>query len=120
MGQIFKCVYLLSFYSFLIMYNLVPHSIQAFSPLKHLARGDLIFKPSKVALLLKWFKTIQCKNEIKLIHVPRIPRFPICPVAALSNLLALTPSGANRPPFQYKLTESPCHIPRLEGTLICF
>ena len=59
MGQIFKCVYLLSFYSFLCMSNLVPHSIQEFLPLKHLARGDLIFKPKKVVLLLKWSKTIQ-------------------------------------------------------------
>ena len=103
MGQIFKCVYLLSFYSFFYMSNLVPHSIQEFSPLKHLARGDLIFKSNKVVLLLKWSKTMQCNNEIKLIHVPRIPRSSICPVAALSNLLALTPSGANLPLFQYKL-----------------
>ena len=100
MGQIFKCVYLFSFYSFLHMFNLVPHPIYAFSLLRHLARGDLIFKPNKV---VKWSKTMQCNNKIKLIHVPRIPRSSICPVAALSNLLALTPSGANRSPFQYKL-----------------
>ena len=102
-GQIFKCVYLLSFYSFLRMSNLVPHSISDFSPLKHLARGDVIFKPNKVILLLKWSKTMQSNNEIKVIHVPRIPRSSICPVAALSNLLALTPSGCNLPLFQYKL-----------------
>ena len=103
MGQIFKCVYLLSFYSFLHMSNLVPHSIQSFSPLKHLARGDVFVKSHKVVLMLKWSKTMQSKNEIKLIHVPKIHRSPICPVAALSNLLALTPSGSNLPLFQYKL-----------------
>ena len=79
MGQIFKCVYLLSFYSFLRMSNLVPHSISDFSPLKHLARGDVIFKSNKVILLLKWSKTMQSNNEIKLIHVPRIPRSSVCP-----------------------------------------
>ena len=103
MGQIFKGAYLLSFYSFLHMSNLVPQSIQEFSPLKHLARGDPIFKSNKVVSLLKWSKTMQCNNEIKLIHVPRIPCSSICPVAALSSLLALTPSGANLPLFQYKL-----------------
>ena len=102
MGQIFKSVYLLSFYSFLYMSNLLPHSIQEFSPLKHLARGDLIFKQNKVVLLLKWSKTMQYNNEIKLIHVPRILHSSICPVTALSNLLALMPSGANLPLFQYK------------------
>ena len=103
MGQIFKCVYLLSFYSFLRMSNLVPHSVQDYSPLKHLARGDVIFKANKIVLLLKWSKTMQYNNEIKLIHVPKISRSPICPVAAVSNLLDLTPSGHNLPLFQYKM-----------------
>ena len=61
MGQIFKAVYLLSFYSFLRLSNLVPHAITQFLPLKHLARGDLIFRPDKVVVLLKWSKTIQTK-----------------------------------------------------------
>ena len=38
MGQVFKALYLLSFYSFLRLSNLVPHAIAKFSPLKHLAR----------------------------------------------------------------------------------
>ena len=46
---------------------------------------------------------MQYNNAIKLIHVPRIPHSPICPAAALSNLLALMPSSANLPLFQYKL-----------------
>ena len=32
MGQVFKSLYLLAFYSFLRMSNLVPHSMAAFSP----------------------------------------------------------------------------------------
>ena len=43
MGQIFKALYLLSFYSFLHISNLVPHAVSKFSTLKHLARGDIIF-----------------------------------------------------------------------------
>ena len=39
-GQIFKAVYLLSFFSFLRLSNLVPHAIIQYSPLKHLAQGD--------------------------------------------------------------------------------
>ena len=92
MGQIFKCVYLLSFYSFLRMSNLIPHSMQSVSPLKHLARGNVFFKSHKAVLMLKWSKTMQSKNEIKLIQVPKIHCSPICPVAALSKLLAVTPS----------------------------
>ena len=104
MGQVFKAVYLVSFYSFLRLSNLVPHSVQQFSALKHLARGDVIFHPTKVVILLKWSKTMQNNNDIKLINIPRIPNFTICPVMALSNLLAITPKGSNLPLFQYKLS----------------
>ena len=102
MGQIFKGLYLLSFFSFLRLSNLVPHACAGFSPLKHLARGDIIFKPGKILVLVKWSKTMQNNNQIKLIFVPRIAGSLLCPVRAISNLLALTPKGANLPLFQYK------------------
>ena len=91
MGQSFKAVYLLSFFSFLRLSNLVPHCVGDFSPLKHIARGDLIFKPGKVVVLIKWSKTMQKNNQVKLISVPRLLKSPICPVRALSNALALIP-----------------------------
>ena len=53
MGQIFKAVYLLSFFSFLRLSNLVPHSMAQFSPLKQLSQGDLIFAPDKVVIIIK-------------------------------------------------------------------
>ena len=102
MGQIFKGLYLLSFFSFLRLSNLVPHSCTGFSPLKHLARGDIIFKPGKILVLVKWSKTMQNNNQVKLISVPRIAGSPLCPVRAISNLLTLTPKGSNLPLFQYK------------------
>ena len=43
MGQVFKAVYLLAFYSFLRLSNIVPHSILQFDPSRHLARGDVLF-----------------------------------------------------------------------------
>ena len=45
MGQVFKAVYTVAFFSFLRLSNLVPHSTKLFSPLYHLARGDIIFAP---------------------------------------------------------------------------
>ena len=106
MGQVFKAVYLLSFFSFLRLSNLVPHAIAQFSPLKHLAQGDLIFRPDKVVIIIKWSKTMQTKNDIKLITVPRIFNSILCPVTALSNLLALTPRARNFPLFQVKVHQT--------------
>ena len=103
MGQVFKALYLLSFFSFLRLSNLVPHTVAQFSPLKHLARGDVILRSDKLVLILKWSKTMQTNNQIKLITVPRIPNSSICPVVAIKNLLDLTPKGANLPLFQCKV-----------------
>ena len=101
-----KQCFLTSFYAFLRLSNLVPHSVQQFSALKHLSRGDVIFHPSKVVILLKWSKTMQNNNDIKHITIPRIQNSIICPVMALSNLLAITPKGANLPLFQFKVSRT--------------
>ena len=106
MGQIFKALYLLSFYSFLRLSNLVPHTVVQFSPLKHLARGDVILRPDKLVLMLKWSKTMQSNNQIKPVTVPRIPNSNICPVVAIKNLLDLTPRGSNLPLFQFKVAHN--------------
>ena len=47
MGQVYKAAYLLAFFTFLRIYNMVPHSLALFDPSHHLARGDLI--PTKSA-----------------------------------------------------------------------
>ena len=102
MGQVFKALYLLSFYSFLRLSNLVPHALSQFSPLKHLARGDVLFRPNKLVIVVKWTKTMQNNNQIKLITIPAIVGSDLCPVTAISNLLAITPKGSNLPLFQFK------------------
>ena len=43
MGLIFKAMYLLGFFSFLRLSNLVPHSVATFDFQKHLAQGDIFF-----------------------------------------------------------------------------
>ena len=106
MGQVFKPLYLLAFFSILRMSNLVPHSMASFSPLRQLAQGDVIFKSGKIVVLVKWSKTMQYAKDVKLITVPKISGSPLCPVSAISNLLLLTPRGSNLPLFQYKVADS--------------
>ena len=102
MGQIFKSVYTIAFFSFLRLSNLVPHSAQKFSPLHQLARGDVILAPPGLHLLVKWTKTMQSKNTVKILKIPSLGKNPICPVKAIKNLLAITPGSQNSPLFQYK------------------
>ena len=44
-GQIFKALYLVAFFSFLRISNLVPYKTASSSPLEHLTRGDFFCKP---------------------------------------------------------------------------
>ena len=102
MGQVFKAAYLLSFFSFLRISNLVPHSITSFDPTKQLARADVFFAPPGAHILITWTKTIQAKNAARVLKIPHLGASPICPVQALKNLLPITPSGRNLPLFQVK------------------
>ena len=104
-AQIFKALYLLSFYSSMRLSDLVPHTEAQFSPLKHLARSDVILRPEKLILILKRLKTMQTNNQIKLIRVPGIQYSTICPVVAVKKLLDLTPRGSNLPLLQFKVAQ---------------
>ena len=88
MGQIFKALYLTAFFSFLRILNLVPHSIQAFSPLEQITRGDVFVAHPGIHLLIKWTKTIQKykykkRDSIRLLKIPSLGNSPLCPVKAI-------------------------------------
>ena len=102
MGQVFKAVYTLAYFSFLRLSNLVPHVSSEFSPLYHLARGDIIFAHPGIQVLIKWSKTMQSRNMVKILKIPSLGANPICPVKALKNLILITPGSNNHPLFQHK------------------
>ena len=104
MGQICKAAILLAFFSFLRISNLVPHTIGGYDPLKHLSRADLIFAPPGINVIVKWSKTLQNKDKIKVIKVPSLGKSPLCPVSAVKCVLAITPGSSNSPLFLVK-----CH-----------
>ena len=102
MGQVFKALYLVAFYSFLRLSNIVPHSLHQFDPSRHLARGDIFLNKSSAKILIKWSKTIQNRDRVKLIDLPFLAHSHLCPIMALKVLLALVPPGNNSPLFQIK------------------
>ena len=101
MGVIFKAAILTSFFSFLRISNLVPHSMSSFDHMKQLARADVIFAPG-AHILVKWSKTLQYRNKIRIIKIPSLGSSSICPVAALQAILKLYSGSPNSPLFQVK------------------
>ena len=74
MGQVYKTAYLITFFLFLRISNLVPHKAFSYSPLRQLARADIIFDLPGLHIVLKWPKTMQAieprptKFQIKFSH----------------------------------------------------
>ena len=53
--------------------------------------------------MLKWSKTLQMNNSVRLLKIPHLGSSAICPVKALKTVLSLTPIGPNKPLLQVKL-----------------
>ena len=99
--HVFTTVYLLAFFSFMRVSNIVPHSRAQYDHTRHLARGDVIFSSIEVIVLMKWSKTIQFRDRVVTIRVPFLPDSSLCPVTALKAMIALVPGSANDPHFCY-------------------
>ena len=102
MGHIFKAAILMSFFSFVKISNLVPHSISSYNPLKQLSRGDLIFAPPGINLIITWSKTLQTRDKIKVLKIPSLGSSTLCLVTAKRKLLLSTRGLNNDPLFQIK------------------
>ena len=63
MGLVYNAAFLLSYFSFLRISNLVPHSMATFNPLEQLTREDIIFGPPGAHIVIKWPKPSQLKTQ---------------------------------------------------------
>ena len=97
--HVFTTVYLLAFFSFIRLSNIVPQSRAQYDHSRHLARGDVIFSSTEAIILIKWSKTIQIRDKVLTIRVPFLPGSSLCPVTALKAMIALVAGSDNNPHF---------------------
>ena len=98
-SHIFAALYLLAFYSFLHLSNIVPHSFMGFDISRHLARGDVIFGDTSAVIIIKWSKTNQLRNKVHYVTIPKVPQSLLCPFLALKTMLQKIPGSQNDPLF---------------------
>ena len=82
-------MFLTAFLSFFHLSNMVPHAIHQFDFSRHFTGADVFFQSKCVQLLLKWSKTIQSRDEVKLITFPKLGSSVICHYRVLKNLFIL-------------------------------
>ena len=123
MGVIFKAVFLVAYFVFFSASPTWPLYlfIDTFDVSRHLAAGDVFFSKLFVKILIKWSKTFQTHDEIKVISLPRLGKSPLYPYRALKKALLMYKPSENQPLFQYKYSgvgsllltqklERPCHL----------
>ena len=98
-GQVYKAVFLLAYFAFLRLSNVVPSSAKNFDVTRNLLRSDVIFGPPGAHIILKWGKAMQAANSHQVIQIPTLPSSPICPVTAIKSMLSSVPASSSSPLF---------------------
>ena len=109
-GITYKAMFLVSYFGFFRLSNLIPHAVSDFDPTRHFAAGDVIFTKHNVKMILKWSKTIQTRDQVKLITLPRLDS-DICPFMALRCMLQVFTPADMDPLFQCS-TSKGTQVPR--------
>ena len=96
---IFVPLYLLTFFSFLRISNILPHSTTSFDKTRQLARADIILQAQGAVILVKWSKTIQNRRDVATVSIPALGESPLCPIKALRTMFQKIPGSDNDPLF---------------------
>ena len=96
-----KVALLFGYYGFLRQSNIAPRAPHLFSPRQDTCRGDVLFAPPGLVLVLRWTKTLQRGDRAHMVPLPARPGHPLCPRAAYQQLLQHTPTiSPNHPLLQ--------------------
>ena len=98
-AEVYKCAFIVAFFSFLRRSNLVPDSVHSFDKHRHLCRGDIFVEHDCLIILIKWSKTLQCHERVVTIPLASLPGHPLCPVSAYQTMLSKVPGKDNDPVF---------------------
>ena len=99
---LYRAVFLTSFFAFLRMSNVAPHSRVKFDPGRHLLRQDIIFASPGAHILLKWSKTMQNRTAHQFVQIPQLSNSDLCPVSAIQSLLDSRPLPPTAPLFVHE------------------
>ena len=79
------------------------NSLVVFDPSRHLTGQDVFFNKKLVKVLIKWSKTIQTRDVVQVVSLPKLKNKLICPFWALKALESLYPMSADQSAYQVKM-----------------
>ena len=90
-GQVLKAIILTGFFAFLHLSNMCPHSASAFDSSRHLMGHNLIFTKNFVKIIIKLSKTMQTRDAVQIITLPKLCDKDICHCSSLKNVRCFYP-----------------------------
>ena len=88
-GSVFKAIFLRVFFCFLRISNLAPHAVGVFDPSIQLTIGDISFNEETMTVAITWSKSLQTRDKVHLLTLPKLHKSPLCPVRALRRAVKL-------------------------------
>ena len=98
-GFLYKTIFLVAYFGFLHLSNMVPPSSSTFDPSRHFLIGDVIFGSPGAHVIVKWGKAMQGSNKHQVVQLPSLPSSPLCLVSALKFLLSSIKAPPSSPLF---------------------
>jgi integrase len=99
--------FLMGFFLFARLSNLLPRSPGLFDPTKQLTRKDIILGKDGLIVIIKWSKTIQSRERILSIPIMKIQGSILCPWQAIVNLLRISPCDPQFSAFTFLSNDGP-------------
>jgi integrase len=103
-------LFIIAFFSFARMSNLVPRSKWAFDVKIHLTRSDITVGRDGLVVVFRWSKTIQDGSRYLLIPLSEVPGSVLCPLKAFINMQKLCPASPLSSAFSYKYNNKVCTL----------
>ena len=95
LGHVYKLIFLLVFFAFFRLSNLVPPVPLEFDLSRHLCRGDVLVDHQGATIIIKWSKTRQASSQHTVVRVPCLGTSPLCPIQVFRTLVASIPAPKN-------------------------
>ena len=108
--------FLVAFFTFARLSNIVPDSTDSFDITKQFARADFISHPDHLLVLFKWSKTNQFHSHVTPVPLSALPGSPLCPVVAFDRMVRLVPAPKLAPAFC--LLTQPERLPLSRGLFL--
>ena len=87
-GKVINLALIIMFMAFLRQSNVLPISVAAFDPSRHITVGDVTLSGDVLTIRVKWSKTQQTLGDYREVHLNSISGSPLCPVAAFQAAMS--------------------------------